>query len=108
MPLSTTQNLRCDHIHDGKQCTIDRNVPDIESTDPFYHIILTVEVIDSEGTHQLMQKDVYTCRWDLYHELSTAHDQAMIDLEARKVAAEQAAQQLEAEAPIVVMGDLLL
>lgn len=92
MAVKTTQIISCDHIHssDGKQCTVERAQSKIDPTEPMYHLTVKIEVIDADGTHEMVNEDVHLCFWDLYYHLSAFHDQAKIDVEARKAKADVA------------------
>lgn len=85
MSLKQTSVVRCDFVHkDGEQCTAERQVDKISSTEPMYHIVIEVTVIDAQGETQLVKQDMHACYWDLYYTLCGIHDQAKIDLESRK------------------------
>lgn len=86
MAIRTTRLVRCDHTRarDGKQCTMERQTENIDYTEPMYHIVITISVLDANGATCLVSEDVHLCYWDLYYHLSNYHEQAQIDVASRK------------------------
>jgi hypothetical protein len=90
MAIKKTVIIQCDHIHKyGKEparCGEENQQDRIPVTQPMYHIEATISTIDGDsGEVVLLKRNLHTCWFCLYHEISDMYDVAKQNREQRQI-----------------------